>query len=179
MDSSFQRLARRQLSDALVRYAAAAVTPRPRDGWIAAIREALDMTARQLAARLGVAPSNVARLEQREREDTISLGALRRAAGALDCDLLYAIVPRRSSGMAAGENLLDSLIESRAREVATAELSRVAYTMTLEGQTVSTGEVDAQIAERAAALAETPRRLWDRADMSQGGRATVRRARAE
>lgn len=33
--------------------------------------------------------------------------------------------------------------------------------MTLEDQAVDLADIQAQIAERAAALAESPRRLWD------------------
>ncbi len=147
----FQRLARRQLSETLTRYAAAA-TPRPRDGWIAALRGALDMTVRQFAARLRITPSNALRLEQREREDTITLGALRRAAEALDSDLVYAIVPRLP---------LDGVLERRAREVAVQKLQGVAHSMALEDQAVRDVDLDAQIADLAAALVENPRRLWD------------------
>ena len=160
MDASFQRLARRQLSQALAPYAEAS-TPRPRDGWIAALREALDMTVRQFAARLGVTPSSVVRLERRERDDTISLGALRRAADALDCNLVYAVVPRRTVASEPAETMLDMLIEARARVVATAELRRVARTMALENQAVTAADMQAQVTERATELAETPRRLWD------------------
>ncbi|MGI8508149.1 MAG: mobile mystery protein A [Gemmatimonadaceae bacterium] len=159
MDASFKRLARRQLSEGFANYSKIAAPPP--NGWIAAIREALDMTIRQFATRLGIAPSNAIRLEQRERDSTISLGALRRAADALDCDLVYAIVPRHPTAAAPGNNLLDAVIETRAREVATAGIRRVAHTMTLEDQAVRTVDLEAQIAERAAALAETPRHLWD------------------
>jgi predicted DNA-binding mobile mystery protein A len=161
VDATFQRLARRQLSENLGRYAEASIAPRPRDGWISALREALDMTVRQLAARLGVTPSNVTRLEQRERDDTITLGALRRAADALDCDLVYAVVPRQASRPGATDNMLDALISTRARAVATAELRQIAHTMTLEDQTVTVADQTAQIAERTAALIESPKRLWD------------------
>lgn len=161
MDATFQRLARRQLSEALARYDSASGAIRPRDGWIAALREALDMTVRQFAARLGVAPSSVVRLERRERDDTISLGALRRAANALDADLVYAVVPRAAIASRLTDNLLDAMIEARARKVAAAELGRIAHTMALEDQAVSSADLQAQIAERAAALAETPRLLWE------------------
>ena len=161
MDATFQRLARRQLSAALARYAGASGAIRPRDGWIAALREALDMTVRQFAARLGVAPSSVVRLERRERDDTISLGALRRAANALDSDLVYAVVPRAAVVSSPVDNLLEALIEARARKVAATELGRIAHTMALEDQAVSSADLQAQITERAAALAETPRLLWE------------------
>lgn len=160
MDASFQHLARRQLSQALAPYVEASKTPRPRDGWIAALREAFDMTVRQLATRLGVSPSSVVRMEQRERDDAISLGALRRAAHALDCELVYAIVPRHAAA-GAKDNLLDALIAARARDVAAAELGHVAHSMALEDQAVSASELQYQIVERAAALAEKPRHLWE------------------
>ena len=161
MDTSFQRLTRRQLSETLGQYVAASVPPRPRDGWIAAIREALDMTVRQYAARLGVTPSNALRLEHREANDTITLGALRRAADALDCDLVYAVVPRHVATSDEADNMLDALIAQRAREVAAAELHRIGHTMALEQQAVDAVATHAQITERAAALAQSPRRLWD------------------
>ena len=180
MDANFQRLARRQLSQSLAEYAKASKSPRPRDGWIAALREAFDMTVRQFAARLGVAPSSVVRLEQRERDDTISLGALRRAAHALDCDLVYAVVPRLAAAGEPSDNMLYTLIAARARKVAEAELRRVAHTMALEDQAVNGDDMQAQISERAEALAETPRWLWDAADvMPAAQRPKTRRKRPE
>ena len=119
------------------------------------------MTVRQFAARLGVTPSSIVRLERRERDDTITLGALRRAADALDCNLVYAVVPRRTVASEPAETMLDMLIEARARVVATAELRRVARTMALENQAVTAADMQAQVTERATELAETPRRLWD------------------
>ncbi|MEP7000524.1 MAG: mobile mystery protein A [bacterium] len=178
MDLGFQRLERRQLSTALARYVGVSRTPRPRDGWVTAIREAFDMTVRQFAERLGVSPSNVVRLEQRERDDTITLGTLRRAADALDCDLVYAIVPRMATTSKANDHLLDGIIEARAREVAAAQLGRVAHTMALEDQSVGYADMRAQVAERARVLAETPRHLWDRdAGLRDGGTRSTRRAR--
>jgi len=161
MSGSIQRLARRQLWEMLGRYVSAVDTPRPRDGWISAIREALEMTHRQFAARLGIAQSNAVRLEQREQNDTISLGALRRAADALDCDLIYAVVPRHGASTTAGDNLLEAVIQTRAHKVAAAQLRHIAHTMTLEAQPVLAHEHRAQIADLAAELAEAPRRLWD------------------
>ncbi len=135
------------------------------------------MTVRQFAARLGVSPSNVVRLEQRERDDTISLAALRRAADALDCDLVYAVVPRPMSEAAPAGDLLDALIQARAHTVAAAELRRVAHTMALEDQAVSAADLQAQFAERTAALAATPRRLWEPEVVSPGSRRSGTRRR--
>ena len=69
--------------------------PRPPAGWLRAIREALGMTSGVLAERLGVTASGARKLEQAEAVDAITLGTLWRVAEALDCDLQYALVPRR------------------------------------------------------------------------------------
>ena len=90
MKSNFSEIKLRQLDAALSRWRSADLPPRPPSGWIKAIREGLGMTATHLAGRLGVTTSTVTRLETSEADDTISLGTLRRAAGALGCDcLLY------------------------------------------------------------------------------------------
>ena len=71
--------------------------PRPPHGWARAIREALGMSAAALAARMGTTAGAVTRLEQSEAGDRIRLDTLHRAADALECDLVYLLVPRRPS----------------------------------------------------------------------------------
>src|SRR4029079_14724254 len=68
----------------------------PPKGWIRAIRDALGMTGVQLASRLGVRPQTLNLIEKSEAEGTIQLKTLRRAAEALDCTLVYALVPKGS-----------------------------------------------------------------------------------
>jgi predicted DNA-binding mobile mystery protein A len=112
----------------------AVVGARPHGGWIRAIRDALGMSAADLAERLGVAQSTVARLEASERAETIQLSTLRRAAAALECDLVYALVPRRP---------LEESVSERARELALQQLGRVEHTMALEDQALAaTGAED-------------------------------------
>jgi predicted DNA-binding mobile mystery protein A len=67
---------------------------RPQKGWIRAVRNALGLTAQQLADRMGVSQPTVQRLESSETRDAIQLSSLRKAAAALDCRLVYALVPR-------------------------------------------------------------------------------------
>ena len=67
----------------------------PVRGWIKAIREALGMTTAQLAKRLGVRQPSVVALEQSEARGTIELATLRRVAEALDCTLVYALIPNK------------------------------------------------------------------------------------
>lgn len=66
----------------------------PRAGWIRAIRDALGLSVAQLGRRMGVSGATVSELEANEREGGIRLSTLRRAAEAMDCTLVYALVPR-------------------------------------------------------------------------------------
>ena len=67
----------------------------PVRGWIKAVREALGMTTAQLAKRLGMKQPSVVAIEQSEAKGTIELATLRRVAEALDCTLVYALVPNK------------------------------------------------------------------------------------
>src|SRR4051794_37115016 len=78
----------------------------PVKGWIRAVREALGMTAEQLAKRLGVTQPAVVATEQSEAQGTIQLATMRRVAEALDCTLVYALVPNRP---------LETTVRERAR----------------------------------------------------------------
>jgi predicted DNA-binding mobile mystery protein A len=122
----------------------------PVRGWIKAIREALGMTAEQLAKRLGVKQPSVVALEQSEAKGTIELATLRRVAEALDCTLVYALVPNKP---------LEQTVRERARLFARRRLEPIAHSMALEDQKVQRKETEALIDE---ILRETnPRRFWD------------------
>lgn len=172
MDTKFQRLARRQLSQVVGAYLRPATTTKaPRDGWITAIREALGMSAQDLGKRMGVGTSSVFRLEDRERDGRATIAALRAGAEALGFDLVYALVPRiERPTTAVDDTILDELIMSAAMGVAAEDLRRVGKTMALEDQAVARGAADAQLKERATELAANPRELWRRA----GGRSPAR-----
>jgi predicted DNA-binding mobile mystery protein A len=87
MKNSFSDLKLRQLDTALTRWRGANLPSRPATGWIKAIREALGMSAVELARRLGVGVPTVTRMELSEAEDRITLSTLRRAAEAMGCEL--------------------------------------------------------------------------------------------
>ena len=95
----------------------------PVKGWIRAIREALGMTAEQLANRLGVKQPTLHELEQSEVKGSIELATLRRVAAALDCTLVYALVPRHS-------------LEEMVRAFSRRRLAPVEHSMLLEDQQV-------------------------------------------
>ena len=108
----------------------------PPKGWVRAIRDALGMNGVQFAKRLGIRPQSVEALEKSEAEGTIQLKTLRRAAEALDCTLVYALVPNTS---------LEDAIDARARKIAIRDLGRVAHTMKLEAQGTGDADLEARI----------------------------------
>jgi predicted DNA-binding mobile mystery protein A len=126
---------------------------RPTRGWIKALREALGMTTAQLAKRLGVAQPSVVGLEQAEASRAISLKTLERAARALDCTLVYALVPRKP---------LEGLVQERARELARKRLQTISHSMALENQRVLEDDERAQLERLAQKLIDGPgSALWD------------------
>jgi predicted DNA-binding mobile mystery protein A len=108
----------------------------PPKGWVRAIRDALGMTGVQFAKRLEIRPQSVEALEKSEANGSIQLKTLRRAAEALDCTLVYALVPNTS---------LEGAVSERARKIAKRELGRVAHTMKLEAQGTGDANLEARI----------------------------------
>jgi predicted DNA-binding mobile mystery protein A len=94
------------------------------------------MTGRQFARRLQVSPQSVDALEKSEAHGAIKIETLRRAAEALDCTLVYALVPNTS---------LEEAVRERARKLALRDLGRVAHTMKLEAQGTDDADLEARI----------------------------------
>jgi len=125
----------------------------PRRGWISEIRHAIGMTGRQLATRLGITQPSVVELEHNETAEKITLASLRAAAEALDCDLVYALVPRRP---------LTEVVRKKLRERAEREVATVAHTMALEAQSVAAERNRQQVETLVKKwLDHPPRDLWD------------------
>jgi predicted DNA-binding mobile mystery protein A len=95
------------------------------------------MTGVQFAKRLRIRPQSVEALEKSEANGAIQLKTLRRAAEALDCTLVYALVPKDS---------LSAMVDARARELAMRDLGRVAHTMKLEAQGTGDSDLEARVA---------------------------------
>jgi predicted DNA-binding mobile mystery protein A len=144
--------ARRQL-DKRLRSLDPATLARPPRGWVKAIREALGMTAKQLGARLGVSQVRALALEKAEASGSVTLASLERAAHALDCQLVYVLVPRKP---------LEDLVEDRASELARRRLQSTRHTMALEDQSVDTGDDDDQLKRLTRELIhKAGSALWD------------------
>lgn len=91
-----KRLVLEQLDATLNRIPCLRVVQRPAKGWLRAVREALGMSGRQFARRLGVSAPCITALEKKELSGSVTIKTMRRAAEALDCVFVYALVPRES-----------------------------------------------------------------------------------
>jgi predicted DNA-binding mobile mystery protein A len=145
--------ARRQLDKRLSALGNIELFTRPPRGWVKAIREALGMTTAQLAKRMGVSQPRAVMLEKGEARDSITMESLERAARALDCHLVYALVPRLS---------LDGLIEERALRLARKRLAATSHTMSLEAQGVGKDDENEQLNRLVRQIIEKAGSdLWD------------------
>src|SRR5665811_999638 len=59
----------------------------PGRGWIHAIRTALKMSLRQMGNKLSITPQSMKEIEQREKDDSITLKSLREAGKVLNMKL--------------------------------------------------------------------------------------------
>lgn len=140
MSSEFKQLRIEQLQASVNAYEALLTKRAPSRGWLKEIREALGRTERQQAARLGITGSTLHKSEQSEADERISLGQLRKLADGLDCELVYALVPRKP---------LPDVVEDRATQLAKEEVYGVAHTMGLEDQRPTDARIQKQVARRA------------------------------
>lgn len=148
MNSTQSRAARRALDR---RYShlppAEAFTP-PARGWIKAVRNALGMSAADLAARLQVTAASVSDIERSEHDHRIRLDTLERAAQAMGCELVYALIPRES---------LTDIVQQQARTRVGQQVDAVSRAMDLEAQ--STRVDDEVVGEEMQRLIDSGR-LW-------------------
>lgn len=60
------------------------------------MREAVGLTQAEVAERAGVKRQSYAEFENAEKRGSITLSSLRRAAEAMDCELVYYVAPREA-----------------------------------------------------------------------------------
>ena len=94
MVKKYQKSALEQLDATLTQYARLRNLQPPKKGWIRAIKDALGMSGRQLGKRMDVSKMWVGDMERLEATGATTLKTLRRSAEAMDCVLVYALVPK-------------------------------------------------------------------------------------
>ncbi len=141
--------ARRHLDVRLAPFRALAQEPPPR-GWIRAVRDALGMSSTELASRMGISQSRIPEIERGEVAGSLKVDTLERAAHALDCEVVYALVPRTS---------LEESVRAQARRTAEARLAGIRHNMRLEDQGAASSDTDDLVAQLADDLVDR-RGLW-------------------
>jgi predicted DNA-binding mobile mystery protein A len=108
------------------------------------------MTGRDLAHRLSVSGAAVSQMERSEVDGGIRLDSLRRVADALDCDLVYGLLPRTT---------LDDTVRRQATARAARDVAMVDQMMRLEAQDLDPAELEHQVRDYADTLIREGR-LW-------------------
>jgi predicted DNA-binding mobile mystery protein A len=130
--------------------------PPPRSGWLRAVRESLGLSARQLATRLGVTQRTVQSIEEAEVRRKVTLASLDKAARAMSCRVVYAIVPDPPNSS------LDDIVSRQATALARELAGKVEHSMKLEDQAVAAQDSAAQVRELADELKrKLDSRIWN------------------
>ena len=147
-----QQLAIKQLDEKLNTWQQIRQFFQPSNGWIRTLRKTLGMTTAQLAFRLGVNRSRVIKIEEAEKEGALTLRTLKQVADALNCDLIYAFVPKQT---------LQNTLKQQANRIAKQQMKRVSHSMALEDQTVDNLGQFELLEERISRLLSGPfKYLW-------------------
>lgn len=124
----------------------------PKNGWCASIREALGMSAIDLAGKMGIDVSTLYRLEESESKGKVNLETLNKMAKALEAEVKYVIVPKKS---------LDEMIKDAALAYALDDIKKVSHSMALEDQKASDDFNKKEYLESAKKLVEVlDSKIW-------------------
>lgn len=142
------KLARRKLDEKFKKLNLSSIE-KPSQGWVKAIRQALGMTTYQLAKLLNIKQPRI--LEMEKTESSLSLKSLEKVADALNCKLVYALVPKTS---------LESMAYGQAEKKAKKILAKVSHNMALENQTPIYDKIELEDMIQEL-LNGSQARLWD------------------
>ncbi len=147
-----QKLVREQLGLKLNLFRPVLNIQPPPKGWIRAIRNALGMSAQQLANRTGMTQQRIAVLEKGEPTGGVTLKTLRRIAEGLNCVFVYGFIPKSD---------LEATLREKAEQIAVKRISMASQTMGLEKQGLSETENQKVFTETVEKLLQNPSRLWN------------------
>jgi predicted DNA-binding mobile mystery protein A len=115
------------------------------------IREIIGMTQKQMAKRLKVSQSAISQIE--ENRETSKLGTILKVAGALECDLMGAVISKEP---------IEGMIRKRAERTAKKMLNRTFATMSMEKQTPTEEAYKYQLRKLTDELTGNPGpELWE------------------
>ena len=126
MSSIQKTLIQKQIDELIQSFVSGKQNAQTSAGWIQSARLALGMSLRQLAERVGVSVSALTNFEKREQTESVSLATLKKAANAMDMELVYYLKPKQGS--------INQTIKKQARIKALEILEQSNQTMKLENQ---------------------------------------------
>lgn len=91
------RRERRRIEDVLLGFRMVRKEALQEGSWIRTIRRALGIQEAELAREMGYVPRSIYRMEQSESKATLQMQYLQKAAEAMKCELVYAIVPKEGT----------------------------------------------------------------------------------
>lgn len=110
------------------------------EGWIKFIRNAMGLSGSDLAKLCGLSQKTISQAEKREVDGKINLSTLIKMADAMECDLVYSLVPRKS---------IKETVINKAKEKAIKRLKEAGLHMDLEDQ-----KAESNIKDQVEALAQ-------------------------
>ena len=116
--------------------------------WINTVREAIGMTAVQLAKRLDVTQPRIAKMEI--NEENLKLSTMKKVAQAMNCDFVYYFKPKTT---------FQDIVQIQAKKKAEEILLGVNLNMALENQDIQTKEAVNDMA--ADFINGNTKRIWD------------------
>ncbi len=154
MKSHQKHLIREQLQKTVDRFDSIRSVRQPVRGWLRSVREALGMSSKQLAERLGVSGPRITSLEKSEQSGSATIKTMRQAAEALDCVFVYAVIPRED---------LVTAIYSQAKTLARRRMNNVTHSMLLEAQQLSDSDQQKALEMEVEKIMQTmPKELWNK-----------------
>lgn len=154
MSSIQKTLIQKQMDELIQSFVTGKQNVQTSAGWIQSARLALGMSLRQLAERVGVSASALTNFEKREQTDAVSLATLKKAANAMDMELVYYFKPKDGS--------IKNAVENQARKKAQEILNQSNQTMKLEDQETNSSSQELEL-ERLTKdiMSKMPQNLWD------------------
>ena len=131
----------------------------PKQGWIKTVRIALSMSGAVLSQRLGGHRSIASYLERAEMDDSITLKKLKQAAEAMNCELVYAIVPKATAEQPVVD--VSALLAKQAEHKARSIVRRAGVQMALEAQALGASAQEKEVGRlKNKLLNDMPRDFW-------------------
>ncbi|MEN0039389.1 MAG: mobile mystery protein A [Cellvibrio sp.] len=125
----------------------------PPEGWLRTVRSALGMSGAQLARKMGLTRSQISQSEKNELSGAISLKTMQALAEAMNCRVVYALVPNAT---------IEEIVANQAQKKAEQLVRQTHIHMALESQALNSEQL--QIEEQRIKyelIREMPNDLWN------------------